>query len=211
MKSDKRTAEEIDRDIAEKRAAVAANVSKLKASITLGSIAQHVGKVGLRATGSLSLSAVKQAWKNPLPVAMIVSGVAWLVAANAKSSSSTSKPASDASNSDETVVRPDPSPKAAAAGDQSTEDGESALRGIVEQHPFFVGALALAAGAALASVIPRSKAEDDLVASTEDLLRAEKEKLADMARKIKDEAAAIITKVSDYPVNATHEEPGQSG
>ncbi len=198
MSINTRSSKDIERDIDDKRAAVADNIKQLKASLSLGAFAQLVGKVGLQYAGSIGASTLKQARKNPLPVATIGAGIAWLIFSNSKTHADLETPAGS-----EADPAPAPDSDRSFVSQTSTEDVQStdkidgsengALNEFFEHHPFVVGALALAAGAALASTIPRSKTEDELLMSAQDLMQAEKEKLASVAQRLKDEAAAIIT------------------
>jgi hypothetical protein len=199
MTNKAKSTKEIEREVEQKRAEVAANVKQLRASVSLGSVAQQIGKLGLQFTGGITSTIFKQAKQNPLPVATIAVGVAWLILGKTKTKPDVAAP-----------VVPDLTPEVSidmtlqeapieeAEPLRGTKEPETnVLTELFENHPFVVGALVLAAGAAIGSAIPRSKTEDDLAASAQDLMRAEKERLANVARKVKEEAVTIFGETKD--------------
>lgn len=200
MTNKDKSSEKVEREIEQKRAELAANVKQLKASLNLGSVAQQIGKLGLRFTGGVTSTVFKQAKQNPLPVATIAVGVAWLILGKTKAKPDVVASAVPDPTSEEDFGPPLPS-------ETPTEDTKSMpeindpeanyLTEFFENHPFVVGALVLAAGAAIGSAIPRSKTEEDLAASTQDLIRAESERLTNVARKMKEEAVAIFGETKD--------------
>jgi hypothetical protein len=194
MTNDPKAPENIERDIELKRAKVAADLTQLRSSLSLGALAQSAGKLGLRYAGKLGGATLSQTQKNPLPMATIAAGFVWLFVANSKShvdvsekneQQPTPKPAPDVAPSPET-------PNEAKATDTTPAAKTDAARELVADHPFVVGALVLAAGAALGHILPRTKAEDDLMSSTQDLLHAEKQRLSRIAQTLKQEAEGIF-------------------
>ena len=184
MTHDPRSPQEIERDIAIRRAELSENVKHLKASLSVGSLKQKAGKIGLRHASDLGGSALEQVKKNPLPMAAVGASLAWLLYANAKGQSV----------SNDTALPPTlPNPQDLHIASEPETVNTRPVQDTFARHPFLYGALALAAGAALSRTLPRSKAESDLIASAQDLLRTEKEKLANISRKLKEEAEAIIS------------------
>ena len=70
----------------------------------------------------------------------------------------------------------------------------------IEENPMVVGALALAAGAALGALLPHTRREDHLMGSTADRLR-------DVARAQAQETAESAKQVASTAANATRTEP----
>jgi hypothetical protein len=200
MTNKAQTPDDIEHDVALKRAEVAANIKQLKASVSLGSVAQQIGKLGLRFTGGMTSTAIRQFKQNPLPVATIAVGVAWLILGKTKSKPDAMTPVAPTAAADDLSDLPEQSDTTTASAaplHETTEPETNLLTDLFKNHPFVVGALALAAGAVIGSAFPKSKVEEDLAASTQDLIRAEKERLAEIARKVKEEATNIFGETKD--------------
>lgn len=129
--------------------------------------------------------------KNPVPFALVGAGAAWLFVAASPRSRSTissaagwvkdhSKTALDGVGSEARELLDGAGKLASTAGKQSRAIAKDAQKqvGVVsdsvasgyESHPLVFGAAALAAGALLGAILPRTSREDQLVGATRDKL-----------------------------------------
>lgn len=222
---DKRPAE-IERDIEQTRADVSATIDAIQSKLTPGQMMDQAiayARNSLPADFGRNLADTTR--NNPVPVALIGIGIAWL-AMSGRQGSAGGQGARDSSqnwlNDGEESSESSMTERARQisrdarsrlsetvegarsamhhATDRSRQTYDRALAGVshvIDEQPLVLGALGLAAGAALGAMLPRTASEDEWLGEVSDSAKAS---AADTAREYTDLAADKTRQVLDRSI-----------
>jgi ElaB/YqjD/DUF883 family membrane-anchored ribosome-binding protein len=199
-----RRPEEIQAQIARTRGDMDATLNAIEQRLTPGQLVDQ-GIDYLRNSGANEFvsnlgGSVKN---NPLPVALVGIGIAWLMATgNRRPSSEGMSSAKDSLSQTTRAARERVGQLGQTARDQmdrvrgQAQRARSSYDAMVREQPLALGAIGLAIGACLAAVAPRTRQEDELMGEASDRLaeqakqigKEQLEKAQQVAAKAKDAA-----------------------
>lgn len=225
--TDNRTPESIERDIARTREQMSATIDQLQSKMSPGQLLDQ-GLDYLRSSGAgdFGSNLGRSVRDNPLPVALVGVGLAWLMASGrsaAASSPRATQHTGDGADDDGLLHR------AGAALDgakdsvrdtaqrvadrtrgakqrvgeltqhskQRVQEARDTAVDLFERHPLVLGGLGLALGSALAGLLPTTRTEDELMGDTRD----------DLLDKAKRSAQAATDAAREPAGDETHEPP----
>lgn len=162
-----------------------------------------------------------QVKNNPLPVALVGLGVAWLMATgknppqhgHASSGPGLGERAGEVKDRMTQSVRSvrDRVASATDSARHQTERARSSMQYVMREQPLALGAVGLAIGAVLAAMAPRTRKEDELMGETRDQLM---EKAKEAGKEAVQKATDVATKVGvhhsygDAPTQTVPPTPG---
>jgi ElaB/YqjD/DUF883 family membrane-anchored ribosome-binding protein len=142
---------------------------------------------------------------NPLPIALVGIGLAWLMAAgksgNAGDRARSAKEAYGSMKQQASSGMQSARDTASQIGQTARQQAQRAKSGmdyLVNDHPLGLGAIGLAIGAVLAGAAPRTRQEDALMGEASDRLAGQaKQAGSDQLQKVKQMASAVTKEKTD--------------
>ncbi|HTO65028.1 MAG TPA: DUF3618 domain-containing protein [Bradyrhizobium sp.] len=197
-------AEQLERETEQARADIAGTLDELRALMTPGHMLDHLAdRMNAGAPAAFARNLREQTVNNPLPVALISTGLAWLMMSRRGDATArtTSEPAAEATDTINDKAG------SVAEGMQRTLQSCSALVDFCREQPLVLAGVGLAMGAIIGALLPASDAEDRLMGETSD--RA-KQRTRDIASQQVEAARASAKQAADWKDDAK-EGPPESG
>ncbi|WGF90825.1 DUF3618 domain-containing protein [Marinivivus vitaminiproducens] len=173
---------QIEREIEETRAALSGTVDRIQERLSPGRIVGDLSSY-VRDNGSTQFmrNLGLQVRDNPLPVALVGAGLAWLMVSSRIGSGDAGHAQAKAHDAmDAAHHRGDRAREGVSSlRDDTARTGERGMQAsrhivsMVEDHPVVLGAVGLAIGAVLESILPRSQAEDRVLGPAADAMKGE--------------------------------------
>jgi hypothetical protein len=197
--NDNRRPEEIERDIERTRAEVSATIDAIQSKLTPGQLMdQAIGYLRTSLPADFGRNLSEAARNNPIPVALIGIGIAWMAISGRQGSmgraqyapppdlsgladtedsgpSLTERAREASGRARDTVSRTmqgarDTAHRVTDRSRRTVEQARSSVSHLVEEQPLVLGALGVALGAALGAAMPRTEQEDEWLGDTRDRL-----------------------------------------
>jgi hypothetical protein len=230
MNDHKKRPDEIERDIEQTRADLAATIDAIQQKLTPGQMMdQALGYLRTSLPAEFGHNLADAIKRNPLPVALIGAGIAWAALAarqdhSARFASSLEPlgidPAHQAGDDKRTGEGLRQTVRSAReslhrAGDRSRESlhriadrsqdsydrVRSTLADLVDEQPLMMGALGLALGGALGALLPRTDREDELMGEQRDELM---DSATDAARDVAERAVESARDAAGQAAGSIH-------
>lgn len=181
------TPAEIEREIGEERRRLADTSEALRDRLSAGALLDEALARGQAQGGEIAAAVGRAMRDNPVPLAMIGAGVAWMLASGGGHRGSLGTMSAYGGPRARHLGTPGPGPSGIprhgvdwdAREDEDTgpagasRDAAGTLDDLVERRPLVAGALALALGAAVGGLIPNSRAENRAMGAEAGRLRRE--------------------------------------
>lgn len=221
-------AEQLERETEQTRAEIADTLDELRARMTPGHILdQLTDRMNAGATAAFARNLRDQAVNNPLPVALLGTGLAWLMVAGRRSSgggdrggqeavnevaegaaTETTAEATDAIRDKagamaETMQRTGAATK--AAGQRTLQSG-STLIDFCREQPLVLAGVGIAMGAIIGALLPATAAENRLMGETSDRVKERARDLASQQHEAAGETAAKSAEQAAEPTFDTAQE-----
>lgn len=201
---------QLEREIDQQRDHIDQIVQALESRFEPGELLRRFFDAGKDGGGEFAHNLGATLKANPVPALMTAAGLVWLYAGQDRRSAPSTTDATSrmhAAGEHMQHMREGMSDKLGAArqrtGDSMHHAMDSARHGaqrasagfqdMLDDNPMAIGAMAIAAGALLGSLLPSTRREDELMGSTSDRL---KEKACDAAREGRDQVAAAGREVT---------------
>jgi ElaB/YqjD/DUF883 family membrane-anchored ribosome-binding protein len=221
-------AEQLERETEQTRAEIADTLDELRARMTPGHILdQLTDRMNAGATAAFARNLRDQAVNNPLPVALLGTGLAWLMVAGRRSSGGGDRGGQEAANEAaegaaaettaeatdairdkagamaETMQRKGAATKAAA---QRTLQSGSTLIDFCREQPLVLAGVGIAMGAIIGALLPATAAENRLMGETSDRVKERARDLASQQHEAAGESAAKSAEQAAEPTFDTAQE-----
>jgi hypothetical protein len=214
-------AEQLERETEQTRAEIADTLDELRARMTPGHILdQLTDRMNAGATAAFARNLRDQAVNNPLPVALLGTGLAWLMVAGRRSSGGGDRGGQEAANEvaegaaaettadkagamAETMQRTGAATKAAA---QRTLQSGSTLIDFCREQPLVLAGVGIAMGAIIGALLPATAAENRLMGETSDRVKERARDLASQQHEAAGESAAKSAEQAAEPTFDTAQE-----
>jgi ElaB/YqjD/DUF883 family membrane-anchored ribosome-binding protein len=171
-----RRPEELEREANDVREDMERTIDQLMSQLSPGELINHaLGRFKNGGDSAFTRNLVSQVQNNPVPAVLTGCGLAWLMASSKQPPASAGHPGAGVGEATEQAAA-----TASHLKEQLSETGhhttESARQGVhaaqqsynelLREQPLLMGALAVAAGAAIGAMLPASSAEDEIVGQT---------------------------------------------
>ena len=220
-------AEQLERETEQTRAEIADTLDELRARMTPGHILdQLTDRMNAGATAAFARNLRDQAVNNPLPVALLGTGLAWLMVAGRGSSGGGDRGGQEAVNEvaegaatettaeadairdkagamAETMQRTGAATK--AAGQRTLQSG-STLIDFCREQPLVLAGVGIAMGAIIGALLPATAAENRLMGETSDRVKERARDLASQQHEAAGETAAKSAEQAAEPTFDTAQE-----
>lgn len=153
---------EIQHDIERTRSEMESTLTAIEQRLTPGQLFDQ-GMDYLRHSGGAEFvsNLGEQAKNNPMPVALVGIGLAWLMASSKQPQSPGSMNTSQIRERTSGAVQ---------SAQQQIERARGGIESMLREQPLALGAIGLAVGAMLAAAAPRTRQEDELMGEARDRL-----------------------------------------
>lgn len=227
--NDRDRPEQIERDIEQTRAEVSATIDAIQSKLSPGQMVDE-GIRYLRTSlpADFGRNLADTARNNPVPIALIGIGIAWLaMSGNRSSPAASTYPSVDLTDTEDTG--PSMTERARDAAGHARERVGQTVRGaqetahqltdrsrrayrqarstvahVAEDQPLVLGAIGLAVGAALGAAVPRTEQEDALMGDARDhLVDDAAESARDYAERARDSANRAMRTLADRGEEST--------